>query len=433
MKKHLRTIFNKPLLLRQSAIEEISAVALSENFAISQSEIDAQDAEFIQRIEGNTGIVEITGVICNKGSWISLIFGECPVNLIKSAIQSFLDNPKINRILLLLDSPGGFVDGVKELSDFIYESRSLKEFVALADPMACSAAYWIGSAASKFYLSSPLSEVGSIGVYRMHQDISGALGKAGIKITEISSGKYKTLGSPYKPLDEESVELLGESVLYTHDLFVESVQRNRGISLEEAKALADGRVYFGSKAINLKLVDGIMSKEKIEKQDDLEEEAMSDEEDDKAEMEDEDDKAEAEELDEEEEEQAARKKYPNVCKRLFQKGLKAGIKKERARIQAIEENTIEGFESDAKTFKFESAKSSEEFAVHQMKKIKENGGITPQALRDTRNQNIPFVPSANEPKASSEVEQFQNEVIAQAGIMGKQLASEAKGDKFKLN
>lgn len=438
MKPHLRTIFNKTLLLRQTAIEEITAVALSENFAISQSEMDAQDSTLIQRIEGLTGVVEINGVICNKGSWISLIFGESPINLIKTAIQSFLDNPKITRILLLLDSPGGFVDGVKELSDFIFESRDKKEIIALADPMACSAAYWIGSAASKFYISSPLSEVGSIGVYRMHQDISGALGKAGIKVTEISSGKYKTLGSPYKPLDDESVAILGESVLYTHELFVEAVQRNRGISAEEAKALADGRVYFGSKAINLKLVDGIMSKDKIEKsEDELEEDEKAmggdDEEDEeKAEKEDDEEKAEAEELDEEEEEKALRKRNPAACKRLFQKGLKAGVKRERARIQSIEEITNEGFEKEATDYKFKNGKSAEMFASYQLKEIKNRGGVTPQGLRDTRGQQVPFSHAKPE-QVNSEVQQFQNEVVAQAETMGKQLASEFKGDKFKLN
>lgn len=438
--KQFSTIFNKPLLLRQEALEQISAFIAEGNFdslASSRTEREIHDAESISYTEGNTGVVEISGIITYKGSWWSWIFGETPINMITQAIKGFLEKPSITRILLLLDSPGGFVDGVKELSDFIFENRAKKEIVALADPMACSAGYWIGSSASKFYISSPLSEVGSIGVYKMHQDISEALGKAGVKITEISSGKYKTLGSPYKPLDEKAIELLGESVFYTHDLFVEAVMRNRGLSKDEAKALADGRVYFGSKAVNLKLVDGIMHKEKIEKQEDnLAEEAMTEEEEEmaqteedekKAESEDEEEKASSEE-DEDEDEKAFRKKHPALCKKMIRSGIRLGAKAERERILEIQELTNEGFEELAKTY-IQNGKSANMFASHQLKEIKTRGGMTLNVLRETRNQKPSFTPAPKE-KASGEVSAFQDELVKVAEGIGKQLAAD---NTFKLN
>lgn len=439
--KQFNTLFNTPLLIRPELIEDINALLFSGDLSkmvLSQFEKrEREDAEFIQRVVGNTGIVEINGVISPSGTWLSLFFGYCPTNLIRAAIKNFLDDPAISRIWLRVNSPGGHVDGVPETSNFIFESRSKKKIIASVSSMACSAGYWLGSSAEEFYLESEIYEAGSIGVYVLHYDMSKALEKEGVKVTEITSGKYKTLGSPYKPLDEEAKAIIGERIFFLHDLFVQAVARNRGISEAEAKALADGLVYYGQKAIKLKLVDGIMSKEAIETQNDLKIKAQS-KEDEKVETEDvdeeeeEEEQAEAEDMDEEEEEKALQKIYPAVCKRLQKKGFRAGVKKERARIQSIEEITNEGFEKEAAEYKFKNGKSADMFASYQLKEMKNRGGITPEALRETRNQQVPFAHAKPE-KVNAEVEQFQNEVIAQAGILGKQIASEAKGEKFQLN
>jgi ClpP class serine protease len=60
--------------------------------------------------------------------------------------------------------------------------------VALADGLMASAAYWIGSAAERIYITDDITHVGSIGVVTSHTDISGAEAKAGRKTTEIYAG-----------------------------------------------------------------------------------------------------------------------------------------------------------------------------------------------------------------------------------------------------
>jgi ClpP class serine protease len=62
--------------------------------------------------------------------------------------------------------------------------------------MAASAAYWIATAADEVVVT-PSGQVGSIGVFATHEDISKALDMEGIKVSLISAGKYKTEGTPF--------------------------------------------------------------------------------------------------------------------------------------------------------------------------------------------------------------------------------------------
>jgi capsid assembly protease len=89
--------------------------------------------------------------------------------------------------------------GVGELADEVYRARARKPVAAVANSVAASAAYWVGSAAAEFYVA-PGGEVGSIGVFALHEDWSKALGKQGIATTLVTAGRYKTEQSPYAPL-----------------------------------------------------------------------------------------------------------------------------------------------------------------------------------------------------------------------------------------
>ena len=93
--------------------------------------------------------------------------------------------PSVDQILIEVDSPGGSVYGVQELADKVVAAQRSKPVVALVNSVAASAAYWVASQAGAVYVT-PGGEVGSIGVYTLHEDVSGALEKAGIATTLIS-------------------------------------------------------------------------------------------------------------------------------------------------------------------------------------------------------------------------------------------------------
>ena len=159
--------------------------------------------------------------------------GGTSAEILRLKIQSALDNPKVSSIFLDIDSPGGTVEGTKELSDFIFENRGKKPITAFTDGMIASAAYWIGSAADKI-VATDTAIIGSIGVAMTHYDVSGKDAQKGVVRTQISAGKYKRIASDEKPLSDEGREYLQSMVDTYYSMFVEGVARNRGVSVENA-------------------------------------------------------------------------------------------------------------------------------------------------------------------------------------------------------
>jgi ClpP class serine protease len=133
-----------------------------------------------------------------QGDMSGATVGGSATEDVAGALRAMLADDSINKIVLDIDSPGGSSYGVAELFNEIYGARGQKPIVAIANSLAASAAYWIGSAADRF-LVTPGGLVGSIGVYSVHQDISKMAEKAGVKTTFISAGKHKVEGTSSSP------------------------------------------------------------------------------------------------------------------------------------------------------------------------------------------------------------------------------------------
>jgi signal peptide peptidase SppA len=211
-------------------------------------------------IIGDTAFIPIYGVIAKRSSMVNNISQPSGTSIeeIRKDFRHALASKEVSRIVLDIDSPGGSVDGVAEMAELIFESRGAKPVIAYADGMMASAAYWIGSAADAVYASKS-SDVGSIGVYATLFDYSVAYHNAGIKPEIIKAGRNKATGHPLKPLTEDDRAVVQEEVNDIYDMFVESVARQRGMSLEAALSVATGRVYIAGRGLKLKLIDGIQS------------------------------------------------------------------------------------------------------------------------------------------------------------------------------
>jgi signal peptide peptidase SppA len=160
-----------------------------------------------------------------------------------------------------LESPGGTAFGASELSDKIYNLAQEKRIVALADPYAFSAAYWIGSAATEFY-SVPSGMVGSIGAFTIHFDMSEMLQKEGVKATIIKAGEKKAAGNPYEPLSDSAKEDLQKEVNNFYDSFVSGVARNRSVSNSLVlENFGQGGTVIANSGLQVGMIDGIMSSE----------------------------------------------------------------------------------------------------------------------------------------------------------------------------
>lgn len=202
-------------------------------------------------------VIPIEGTIAKKLYGLEAISGGETTVSIQQTIQQALDDSSITGIVLDIDSPGGTVDGTKELADFIYESRNQKPIVAYTSGSMCSAAYWIGSAASKI-VAFDTSRVGSIGVVSVHKDLSVKEEQQGIKTTHIYAGQYKAYGNNSEPLTDLSKAYIQERVDYYYSMFVDSIATHRDVSAEEViSKMAEGKVFIGRQALKVNLIDDV--------------------------------------------------------------------------------------------------------------------------------------------------------------------------------
>lgn len=210
-----------------------------------------------QVVDG-VAVLDLAGVLTKADSAWNRICGMTSTATARRDLQTALEDPRVQSILLRIDSPGGTVDGTQELADAVYASRSQKPIVALADGCMCSAAYWIGAAASQVFITSDSTEVGSIGVVAAHVDISKAEETAGRKTTEITAGKFKRAASSYAPLSDTGEAVIQAQVDHIYSIFLQEVAKFRGVSVDTAASeMADGRVFLGKQAIDAGLVDGV--------------------------------------------------------------------------------------------------------------------------------------------------------------------------------
>ncbi|WP_341816171.1 S49 family peptidase [Wolbachia endosymbiont (group B) of Elophila nymphaeata] len=200
-------------------------------------------------------VIRIYGVLTKKTEAFDHILDMTSYENIHEEIESALEDKSIETILLDIDSPGGEVNGVFDLADFICESRAKKRIVAIANDDAYSAAYAIASSAEKVFVSRT-SGVGSIGVIASHIDQSRFDEKQGIKYTTIFAGSRKNDLNPHEPITSESLESLQKEVDRLYEMFVQLIARNRGLSIEKIRSTEAG-LYFGEKAVEIGLADGV--------------------------------------------------------------------------------------------------------------------------------------------------------------------------------
>jgi len=208
---------------------------------------------------GSIAVLPMYGVVTQRGNMADDISGpgSMSTQLFAQALRSALADDSVNAVLIDIDSPGGSVYGVQELADEIYQARGQKPVVAIGNSLAASAAYWLGSAASEFYVT-PGGEVGSIGVWSAHEDWSKALAEAGVTTTIISAGKYKTEGNPYEPLSADAQSFMQSRVDDYYSAFTKAVARNRGVSIATVRdGMGQGRVLGAQAAKDAGMVDDI--------------------------------------------------------------------------------------------------------------------------------------------------------------------------------
>lgn len=211
-----------------------------------------------QRQLGAVAVLPLAGPIFPRGSALDELFGPvASAERFAAALRAAAGDTGVGAIVLDIHSPGGSVAGIPEAAAAVREAAAAKPVVAVANHLAASAAYWLASGATEI-LVTPAGEVGSIGVFAAHQDISGALERAGIKVSLIAAGRHKTEGNPYEPLGEEARAALQARVDEFYAMFVADVARGRRVGVETVRGeFGEGRTVGAKQAAELGMADGV--------------------------------------------------------------------------------------------------------------------------------------------------------------------------------
>jgi len=209
---------------------------------------------------GAVAVVPLQGVLRQKGStFMDELFGDGGGSTDRFAanIRRLAADDSIGTIVIDMHSPGGEVFGTQEAADAVCAARSQKKVIAIANSLSASAAYWIGSQATEF-VATPSSLVGSIGVFAMHEDISKMAEAAGVKVTFISAGKFKTEGNQFEPLSSEAEAAIQKTIDQHYSQFVASVARGRKVSQASVRdGMGQGRVLTSKDALAAGMIDRI--------------------------------------------------------------------------------------------------------------------------------------------------------------------------------
>ncbi|WP_261334877.1 S49 family peptidase [Rhizobium leguminosarum] len=204
-------------------------------------------------------VISVFGIIAQHAPQVDDISGPggTSTERLSDSLKKAVADPSVSSVVLNIDSPGGSVHGVQALAAEIYKAREQKPIIAQVNSLAASAAYWIASSASEIVVT-PGGLVGSIGVYTLHQDVSKAVDRAGLKFTFISAGKYKVEGNAFQPLsDDASKASQGRVDSYYRD-FTGDVARGRKVPVDQVRSgFGEGRVVKDHDAVKAKMADRV--------------------------------------------------------------------------------------------------------------------------------------------------------------------------------
>ncbi|MFH0963806.1 MAG: signal peptide peptidase SppA [Planctomycetota bacterium] len=205
------------------------------------------------RTRNKVAYIEVEGVLRQRGGSTR----DDPVTRLRGELRLAEKDSSVKAVVLRINSPGG----TAAASDLAYEEvmrfkrRSRKPVVAHITGLGTSGAYYVALAADEIY-AAPASITGSIGVIMQLFNVQGLLAKIGVETQAIKTGEQKDMGSPFRELTEEDRKIFEQILDSFYARFTNLIaERRSGLSVEEVKKLADGRVYSASQADALGLVD----------------------------------------------------------------------------------------------------------------------------------------------------------------------------------
>lgn len=211
------------------------------------------DSEPTYTIENGVATIDVRGLLVPETSSDYRSWGVTGYANLADYIQQANDDYAVERIVLDIDSVGGYVKGQHLVDDVLANiTKPIETFVS---GNAYSAAYRIAVQTDQI-TASQFAGIGSIGTIVKHTERTGYLKQIGVKVTNIRSGKWKAVFGDDEPLNDEQLAEIQTGVDANAQEFFEHVASYRGLKADTIAAL-EGRCFEAAQAKELGLIDAI--------------------------------------------------------------------------------------------------------------------------------------------------------------------------------
>lgn len=200
-------------------------------------------------------VINVSGALVNRPMPDACGPGPTSYEAITNAIDEAAADESVKAIVLRLATPGGMAAGCFDCADRIFDARKKKPVYAMVDDFAYSAGYGLAAACSEIWVTRT-GGVGSVGVVFWHMEQSRYNEKIGLTVTPIFSGAHKVDYSQHLPLSKHAREEAQTHVDELRVLFVESVAKYRGVSVETVRA-TEAATFNGAGAVAAGMADKV--------------------------------------------------------------------------------------------------------------------------------------------------------------------------------
>ncbi len=208
----------------------------------------------LYQVEDGVALIHVEGIMLKGFDVEHAIFGGLSTLEVVEALEAAAADPKVRRILMVFDSPGGQAAGITNAAAVVARVNQVKPTGAFVPDMCASAAYYLASQCA-FIVAGPSAYLGCIGTYAVVCDYSKMAEALGIKVHVIRSGPMKGAGTEGTEITPEQLEMWQDNVEAHAALFKAAVAGGRGMSAGAVEAVADGRCWMGAEAEALGLAD----------------------------------------------------------------------------------------------------------------------------------------------------------------------------------
>lgn len=260
--KLLETLTRTPLLMTPGSVDSIltlfqqHALLGRDEFRAAREGVDycgeAVDVEQMT-IEDALAIIPVKGPLGIGLDKFEKGAGCTDYGDIMADLAAANEDPRVENILLLMDTPGGMMGGLPECAEAIAASEKPVYAYVAPGGMVASAGMWLAAACAGRFLA-PSAQAGSIGVYCAYTDLSEMAANRGIKIKVFSSGAYKGMGVPGTSLTTDQENYLQDQVMELAEEFYQHIRTNLGNVPDEAM---QGQMFRAPEAVNIGFADDI--------------------------------------------------------------------------------------------------------------------------------------------------------------------------------